>query len=303
MVLVVGATSSLGRRVVAGLRERGIPVRALTRDPARAGALAGPGVEVVTGDLRDPESLARACRSAEIVLSSAHGFPGSGSNTPLTVDLQGTRDLVRAARLAGVKRFVMISAVGAAPDHPVDLFRCKHGAEEAVREGGLPFVIVRATAFMEFWAAMVGGPVLDQGKVTIFGRGRNPINFVSVDDVASWVLVALDDPRAEGQSLEVGGPENLSLVEVAEIFEKEAGRPARRTHVPLPLMRFLAMAMRLPNPALARQIGAGVWMDTTDLRFEMRETLDRPPTGLTRVADVARRMASERSAAPAPGRG
>jgi len=275
-------------------------VRALTRDPARARALAGPGVEVVTGDLRDPESLARACRGAEIVLSSAHGFPGSGANTPLTVDLQGTRDLVRAARLAGVKRFVMVSAVGAAPDHPVDLFRCKHGAEEAVREGGMPFVIVRATAFMEFWAAMVGGPVLDQGKVTIFGRGVNPINFVSVGDVASVVLAALTDPGLEGQTLEVGGPEDLTLVEVAEIFEKESGRPARRTHVPLPLMKFLAKAMRPVNPALARQIGAGVWMDTTDLRFAARETSGLSPGKLTRVSDVARRMASERSAAPAP---
>jgi NADH dehydrogenase len=166
----------------------------------------------------------------------------------------------------------------------------------------MPFSIVRATAFMEFWAAMVGGPVLRDGKVTIFGRGRNPINFVSVDDVAAYTLLALQDSRAVGRTLEVGGPENLTMAEVVAIFEKEAGRPARRTHVPLPLMRFLAVALRPVNSAVARQIGAGVHMDTSDLRFEMRETLGPPPLGFTRVADVARRMASERPAADAPGR-
>jgi uncharacterized protein YbjT (DUF2867 family) len=301
MILVVGATGSLGRRVVATLRERGRPVRALTRDPARAADLASLGVEVVAGDLRDPASLERACRGVEKVLSAAHGFDGKDGNVPLAVDLKGNQDLVRAARTAGVRLLVLASAVGARPDHPVDLFRCKHGAEEAVRQGGVPFAIVRATAFMEFWAAMVGSPVLRDGKVTLFGRGRNPINFVSVDDVAAYAVLALEDPRAVGRTFEVGGPENLTMTEVVAIFEREAGRPARRTHVPLPLMRFLAVALRPLNPAVARQIGAGVHMDTSDLRFEMRETLGPPPLGFTRVADVARRMASKRSTADGPG--
>lgn len=302
MILVVGATGSLGRRVVAALREKGRAVRVMTRDPARVAGLAAFGAEVVVGDLRDPASLERACRGVEKVLSAAHGFDGKDGNVPLAVDLKGNQDLVGAARKAGVRHFVLVSAVGARPDHPVDLFRCKHGAEEAVRQGGLPFTIVRATAFMEFWAAMVGEPVLRDGKVTLFGRGRNPINFVSVDDVAAYTLLALEDPRAVGRTFEVGGPENLTMAEVVAIFEKEAGRPARRTHVPLPLMRFLAVALRPVNSAVARQIGAGVHMDTSDLRFEMRETLGPPPPGFTRVAEVARRMASEMQAADAPGR-
>lgn len=302
MILVVGATGSLGRRVVKALRQQGRPVRALTRDTAHAADLAALGVEVVAGDLRDPASLERACRGVEKVLSAAHGFDGKDGNVPLAVDLKGNQDLVRAARASGVRLLVLASAVGARPDHPVDLFRCKHGAEEAVRQGGVPFAIVRATAFMEFWAAMVGSPVLRDGKVTLFGRGRNPINFVSVDDVAAYTLLALEDPRAVGRTFEVGGPENLTMTEVVTIFEREAGRPARRTHVPLPLMRFLAVALRPLNPAVARQIGAGVHMDTSDLRFEMRETLGPPPLGFARVADVARRMASERSAAEGPAR-
>jgi NADH dehydrogenase len=303
MYLVVGATGSLGRRVVAALRAQGKPVRALTRDPGRAADLAALGAEVARGDLRDRASLERACHGAEKVLSAAHGFDGKDGNSPAAVDAQGNRDLVAAARGAGVRHLVLASAVGAHPDNPVDLFRCKFEAEEAVRRSGMSFAILRATAFMEFWAAMVGAPILRAGKVTIFGRGQNPVNFVSVEDVAAYARVALDDPRAAGRTLEVGGPENLSLTQVAAIFEKEAGRPARRTHVPLPLMRFLAVALRPVNPGVARQIGAGVHMDTADLRFEMRETLGPPPLGFTRVQDVARRMAvSERPSASPGGR-
>jgi uncharacterized protein YbjT (DUF2867 family) len=301
MYLVVGATGSLGRRVVKALRDQGKPVRALTRDRARAADLALLGVEVVQGDLRDPASLERACHGVARVLSAAHGFDGKDGNSPAGVDAQGNRDLVRVARKAGVRHFVLASAVGAAPENPVDLFRCKFEAEQAVRESGMGFTILRATAFMEFWAAMIGTPILRTGKVTIFGRGRNPMNFVSVDDVAAYALLALDDPRAAGRTLEVGGPENLTMTQVADIFERVAGRAARRTHVPLPLMRILAVALRPLNPAVARQIAAGVLMDTADMRFEMRETLGPPPPALTRVEDVARSMAASEwsSAAPA----
>ena len=304
MYLVVGATGSLGRRVVAALRERGKPVRALTRDPARATDLAILGAEVVQGDLRDPASLERACQGVEKLLSAAHGFDGKDGNSPAAVDARGNRCLVEAARAAGVRHLVLASVVGAAADNPVDLFRCKFEAEEAVRRSGMSFAILRATAFMEFWAAMVGAPILRGGKVTIFGRGRNPVNFVSVDDVAAYALVALDDPRAAGRTLEVGGPENLSMIEVAAIFERVAGHSAKRTHVPLPLMRFLAVALRPLNPGAARQIGAGVLMDTADMRFEMRETMGPPLSGFTRVAEIARRMAASqgRAAPSAPRR-
>ena len=91
--------------------------------------------------------------------------------------------------------------------------------------------------------------------------------------------------------------------QVADVFEKVAGRPARRTHVPLPLMRFLAVALRPLNPAVARQIAAGVLMDTSDMTFAMKDEPGAPGHRFTRVEEVARRMAaSERAEAPQPAR-
>ena len=87
----------------------------------------------------------------------------------------------------------------------------------------------------------------------------------------------------------VGGPENLTLNQVAEIFEKVAGRPASKSHMPLPVMRVMSVVMRPFNPALARQIAAGVFMDTADQTFDMSETLKLYPVKLTRLEDYVRR--------------
>jgi NADH dehydrogenase len=141
---------------------------------------------------------------------------------------------------------------------------------------------------MEFWAALVGDPIMKTGKTTIFGRGKNPINFVSVDDVACYALIALDDPSVRNQIIEIGGPENLSMNQVAELFERIAGHTAKKTHVPLPMMRVMSATMRPFNPPLSRQIAAGVFMDTADMTFDPSQTLQKYPVQLTRLEDYAR---------------
>jgi uncharacterized protein YbjT (DUF2867 family) len=237
---------------------------------------------VVVGDLRDPASLARACQGVQQVVAAAHGLVGKGDNNPQTVDDAGHRSLIDAARAAGVQHFVYLSIQGISPTSPVELFRIKYHVEEYLRASGLSFTILHACAFMDLWAQIIGQPILERGKAMIFGRGTNPINFVAVEDVARYALLALDDPRARNRTIEVGGPENLTLKEVADLFEHASGRPAKKNHVPLPMMRVLAPLMRPINPALSRQISMGVYMDTANLRFDMTETLKDFPLPLTR---------------------
>lgn len=290
MYLLVGATSKLGMPVARRLLADGKPVRAMTRTPAKAEAreLQALGAEVVQGDLRDAASLARACAGAEKVLDAAHAFPGQKDNNPLTVDDAGNCALIEAAQRAGVKHFVFTSTLGAGPDVPVDLFRVKFKIEGCLRDSGLSYTILRPSAFMEFWAALVGEPILKTGKTTIFGRGDNPINFVCVADVARYALIALDDPSARNQIIEIGGPENPTMNQVAELFERIAGRPAQKSHVPLPMMRIMSAVMQPFNPPLSRQIAAGILMDTADMTFDPSSTSQKYPVPLTRLADFAR---------------
>lgn len=288
MILIVGASGRLGGHVAQRLLARGTPVRVMSREASRVQHLAGLGADAVVADLRDSRSLARACEGVEKVVAAAHAFTGRGDNSARHVDDAGNRRLIDACRTAQVQHVVFTSAHGARADHPVDFFQIKFAVEEYLRGSGLSYTILRPAAFMEVWAALVGQPLVETGRTTIFGRGRNPVNFVAVSDVARFALIALDDPAARNQIIEIGGPDNLSLQQVAEIFERVTGKSGKKHHVPLPLMRVMAVLMRAVNPALARQIAGGVYMDTEDQTLDMTETLKRFPVTLTTLEEVVR---------------
>ncbi len=305
MILVVGASGRLGGAVMRQLLARGEPVRAIARRQAPLTELEQLGAQLVVGDVRDAAAVRRACQGADRVLTAFHGFIAKGRNTPHTVDGLGNRLLIDAAKAAGVRHFVFTSAHGARPDHPLEHLRLKYGAEEYLRQSGLSYTILRPTPFMEFWATLIGEPILRTGKTTIFGRGKNPVNFVSVDDVTHLALLALDDAEARGHVLEIGGPENLTLEQMAALFERVSGRTAKRSYVPLPMMRVMAVVLRPLKPALARQIEAGILMDTADMTFDPTETLKRFPMRLTPFEEVARSraVAQERAVRQSGGRG
>ncbi len=284
MILIAGGTGTLGTQVVPLLTARGLAVRILTRDPARARHLQGDRVEIVAGDVRDRTAVDRAMAGVRTVISAIQGFSGTGGASPRTVDGQGNSILIQAAQAAGVDHFILVSVQGAVPDHPMDLFRMKHRAEQELRASGLTWTIIRPTAFMEVWARLIGEPLVTTG------RGDNPINFVSAHDVARFIDLAVVDPALRGGVVEVGGPENLSLRQVAATVETVTGKMGAKSHVPLPMMRLMAVLMRPVNPALARQIQAGVVMDTRDMSFDPTDTSRRYPSiPLTSIADVVRR--------------
>ena len=240
---------------------------------------------MVSGDLRNPASLLSACRGVEQVLAAAHALLGKGDNNPHTVDDAGNRQLIDAAKVAGAKYFIFVSVQGASPDSPLEFFRIKYRTEEYLRASGLSFTIIRPNAFMDLLAQLIGQPILDQGKTIIFGRGNNPVNFVAVEDVARFVCIALEDPRERNRVIEVGGPENLTLNQVAETFERASERQAKKRHVPLPMMRVMSILVQPVNPALSRLIRTSIYIDTANLRCDMTETIKLFPVPLTRLEE------------------
>ena len=297
MILIVGASGRLGGTVAKRLLAQGKAVRLMTRTPSNLVHLKQQGAEVVSGDLRNPASLLSACEGVEQVLAAAHALTGKGDNNPQTVDDAGNRQLIDAARAAGVKHFVFLSILGASPDAPVEFFRIKYHTEEYLRASGLSFTIIRPSAFMDLWAQLIGLPILEQGKTTIFGRGNNPINFVAVEDVARFVCIAFENSRTRNEVIEVGGPENLTLNQVAETFERVSGRQAKKRHIPLPMMRAMSILMQPVNPALSRQIRLGVFMDTANLCYDITEMSRTFGVQLTTMEDVARRVVTSAGSA------
>lgn len=294
MILVTGGTGHLGAELIPLLTSEGLPVRVFTRDPARAGGLVGDSAQLVQGDARNPQGFEAALDGVDAVVSAMSGF-GAGAPGPKAVDRDGNLNLIKAAEAAGVRRFVLVSINGASPDHPMELMRMKFRAEEALRASRLDWVIVRASAFMELWAEIIGRPVVDAGKATVFGRGDNPINFNSAGDVARFVKLALSDTSLSRTTLSVGGPDNLTFNQLVGDIERVAGRKAVVKHIPLPVMRLLSLVMRPIKPDVAGMIGAGVAMDTVDMTFDASELRRRfPQIELTHIGDVlARRLASK----------
>src|SRR5205085_3129115 len=289
MILIVGASGRLGSVVVRHLLAQGKSIRVMTRNPLGLAHLQHQGVEIVSSDLRDRASLASACQGVEQVLAAAHALDGKGDNNPQTVDDMGNRHLIDAAKAAGVKHFIFVSVQGASPDSPLEFFRIKYRTEEYLQASGLSFTILRPGAYMELWAQLIGQPIREQGKTTIFGHGNNPINFVSVEDVARFVTITLDDARARNTVIEVGGPENLTMNQVAEIFERASGRQAKKRHIPLLMMRVMSILMQPLNPAMSRLIRNGIYMDTANLRYDMADTAHSFGIHMISLEEVASR--------------
>ncbi len=265
MILVAGGSGRLGTLVVRRLDASGLNVRVLTRDRKRGAHLASGRVDIVEGDVRDAGNVARAMAGVRTVVSAIHGFGDIGKVSPASVDRDGNRNLVDAAA-AVTADVVLMSIVGASADHPIDLFRMKYAAEAYLRASGVPWTIVRATAFAEFWLDLLEQTARGSGRPVIFGRGVNPINFVSVGDVAALVERVVVDPSTRGTTFEIGGPENISFNDLAEGM-KAPGHMAAPRHIPLPMLRLAAALLGPVQPNRARQIRAGIAMDTMDFTF------------------------------------
>jgi uncharacterized protein YbjT (DUF2867 family) len=286
MILVAGGSGRLGTLIVRRLEARGLAVRVLTRDRRRTAHFEQSDVDIVEGDVRDRRTLGAAMVGVSTVVSAIHGFGDTGRVSPASVDRDGNRRLVDAAGAANAA-VVLMSIVGASAAHPLELFRMKHCAEEYLRGSGVPWTVVRATAFAEFWLDLLDQTAATSGRPIIFGCGGNPINFVSVSDVAALVERTLVDPSTRGATFEIGGPQNLSFNELAEGLQRASKRAAPPRHIPRAVLRLLAAVLRPIQPHRARQIRAAVTMDSIDLTFTATDVRRRfPELPVTSLADI-----------------
>jgi len=232
MILVVGATGIVGSEICRRLAARGEKVRGLIRATSSAEKvelLRSCGVEGVVGDLKDPDSLAVACRDVEAVISTASSTlsrqPGDSIDS---VDELGQLQLVNAAKAAGVQRFIFTSFRRPA-SISFPLADAKARVEQAIAT--MNFTVVQASFFMEVWLSPALGFDYANATARIYGPGTRPVSWVSFADVAEMCVLALRHPAAERRIIEFGGPEMLSPNEVVTRFEGVAGRQFQTEHI------------------------------------------------------------------------
>ncbi|PWZ31813.1 Isoflavone reductase IRL [Zea mays] len=238
-ILVVGGTGYLGRHVVAASARLGHPTSALVRDtapsdPAKAALLKSfqdAGVTLLKGDLYDQASLVSAVKGADVVISVL------GS-----MQIADQSRLVDAIKEAGnVKRFFP-SEFGLDVDRTgivepaKSILGAKVGIRRATEAAGIPYTYAVAGFFAGFALPKVGqvlapGPPAD--KAVVLGDGDTKAVFVEEGDIATYTVLAADDPRAENKVLYIKPPANtLSHNELLSLWEKKTGKTFRREYVP-----------------------------------------------------------------------
>jgi NADH dehydrogenase len=282
MILVVGATGALGGTVTRDLLSRGYAVRVLVRAGSEYGELMEAGAQPVMGDLKDPESLARACAGVKTVITTANSSARSEPDTVDTVDRRGNRALIDAAAHAGCEHFIFVSALGASAESPVDFFRAKADTERHLADSGMDYTIVQPNIFMEVWIGMMVAMPVQQGMpVTLIGRGDHRHAMISQRDVAAFVVAAVTNPAARNTTLVIGGPDALTWTQVAERAESILGRSLD--------IRYVAPGEPLPGrPPVAGQFGA--LFETYESVIDMSDATATYGVRLTTIDDFLRAL-------------
>jgi len=259
MIVVAGGTGRLGSRVVRRLVARGEPVRVLSRGHVSADL---PGeVEVVRGDVRRPADLARALEGAALVVSAVQGMAGRDVSVE-SVDRDGNLELIRAARSVGAD-VVLMSVTGASADHPLEMARMKYAAEQALLASGSPSSVVRAAAFAELWAEIVEQTAGRARRPLVFGSADRPIWWVSVDDVAEAAVRVVLDPSYRGRTVEIVGPEGITLTGLASAVMRARGWPGRPRRVPRLALQCGAATVGRVKPQIGTMLRASLAMDAS----------------------------------------
>jgi NADH dehydrogenase len=279
MILVAGATGSLGGRIAKGLIDRGHPVRILARPSSAYEPLREIGADVAVGDLKDAASLHRACSGVDVVITTASASKRA-DDTIENVDLLGNRNLISAAARAGVRHMIFTSTLSASRSSPVPLFRAKAAAEAELRASGMTWTVLQPNAFMDVWFGMlIEMPLFSGQPVTLVGESMRRHAFVAEQDVAAFAMAVVENPAARNATVVIGGPEAVTLREVAQAYENACGRP-----VPV-----RSVAAGQPIPGLPEVVwGLASALETFDSPVAMEKTARTYGVSLTAVRDFAR---------------
>ncbi|HEY1470641.1 MAG TPA: SDR family oxidoreductase [Candidatus Acidoferrum sp.] len=235
MILITGATGTVGAEVVKRLSERGTPTRAFVRNRAQAQAIALPGVEVVEGDFTKPETFTRALEGADRLFLL---IPSSSQ-----VEKQ-QRSLVDAAKRSGVRHIVKLSQLGA-DTHSPGRFQRHHGAvENHIVRSGIAYTFLRPNLFMQ---ALLNFRSAISSQGTLFGAARNAkISLVDVRDIAFIAERVLTESGHEGETYDITGPEALTHAKMADQLSEALGKPIKYVDVPLEAFREALLSFGLP---------------------------------------------------------
>jgi uncharacterized protein YbjT (DUF2867 family) len=263
MILVTGAAGFCGSRIVSLLTSQGVATRGLVRNrDAAKGKLPEQGVEVVLGDTTQPDTLENAVSGVDTIIHTAfitaERKQGPGVNYQAT-NVEGTANLVAAARKAGVQRIVVLSGLGTKPDKPGTYMQGRYLAEQEVKQSGMAWSILgpsvqfgKGSAFFNGLADLIRTtPVI----VPMVGDGKRQFQPIWVEDVANCIVKMAREPEPyDGRAIEVGGPEHYTYAQILDMLMRTLHKRRIKVPGPMPFVRLGAAMMEavMAKPPITR---------------------------------------------------
>jgi uncharacterized protein YbjT (DUF2867 family) len=275
MILLTGATGTVGSALLRRLTAAGEPVRCLVRDPRRLGDQRV-RVQIALGDLANPPSFRNALRGVDTIVHLAASIRDQPRTSIEELNAMATLRLVRAAERAGARRFVFFSAMGAVHHSRTRFFRAKALAEQAVAASSLESTVFRPSIVYtpgDPWLTLLERFSL-LPAVPVSGSGRALYQPIWAEDVADCVVAALMASGPRRRRFDLAGPQTLSYDDIVRAALRPSGRRRPLLHVPLPLVR---ASLRL----LRRVAGPKVFAT-----WEEAELMEEPMTSRRGTADA-----------------
>ncbi len=291
MILVTGGTGFVGRHLVQRMRKEGIAVRAVVRDPGKAQSLKDLGVDVVRGDIADKASLERAASGVERVVHLVGIIQEAPGVTFHDVHVEGTRNLLDAAKKAGVRHFFHQSALGTRPGAMSAYHKTKWEAEELVRASGVPYTVLRPSLIYgpgDLFTVRMSALIRLSPVLPVIGPGKAKIQPIFIEDVVTCILKAVTSDSFLNEMYEVGGPEQLTYEEIFRAIAEAMAVRKPVLHLPLFFMKVAARVLEtvLPNPPVTTDQLIMVQEDNVCDMRDMRDAFGLEPIkfqdGLTR---------------------
>jgi NADH dehydrogenase len=251
MILITGATGYVGRHLVARFIAQGERPRCLVRDINRAKRLLPVSkLELVTGATTSPDSLDAAVHGVDTIIHAAFltaDKKQSAGNEYEKTNVQGTANLIKAAKQAGVKRMIEMSGLGTKPDKPGSYMQGRYLSEKMLKESGLDWTIIQPSVLFGKNAPFVKGLadlIRTAPVVPLIGNGKILFQPIWVEDVITVIAKVLEDPEhTTKRTYTIGGPAYYSFTQIIDVLLKTMHKQRFKVPAPTPLVAIGAAAM------------------------------------------------------------
>jgi uncharacterized protein YbjT (DUF2867 family) len=235
VLLIVGATGTLGRQVARRALDEGYEVRCLVRSLKKAAFLKEWGAHLIKGNLCVPDTLPPALEGVTAVIDASTAR-ATDSLSIRQVDWDGKVALIQAVQKAGIERFIFFSIMGASQYPKVPLMDIKDCTEKYLQDSELNYTILRPCGFFQGLIGQYAIPVLEGQSVWVTGEST-PIAFMDTQDIARFALQALKQDATQRNAYDIAGPRAWTPEAITELCQSLSGKEPKIARIPIGLLK------------------------------------------------------------------